>query len=201
MVRRRVGGRMRGCRAPYSRCWGYSEPLHFSIAAARHSTGDSFVVAYPVPANRPYLQLATRGGAAAAARARSTVGDGVAALSVLTLDLQRVVLWNPNASVRVVAPAWPAPVRGHAARHEPHWSRRPECSSVVAVLKRRGVVEQGCRVGCADGGGSGRMAVVQGGAACVGGGVEGSTGVDSCRLVEEGEAASRTLREGSCRAG
>lgn len=55
-------------------------------------------------------------------------------------------------------------------------------------------------MGCVGGGGSGRRVVALGGAACVGVGVGGSTGVDSCRLVGEGGAASRTLREGSCRA-
>jgi hypothetical protein len=51
------------------------------------------------------------------------------------------------------------------------------------------------------GGASGRRVAARGGAACEGGGVAGSIGVDSCRLVGEEGAASRRLLEGSCRAG
>lgn len=200
MGRRRVAGRRRGYRAPYSRCWECSGPLRFSAGeVVRHSIGGSSAVAYPVPTNRPCFQWATRGGAEAAARARSTAGGGVVALLVLTLDLQMAAHELPNASVPVVAPAWPAPVRERAGRRGQHLSRMQGCSSVVVGRRRRGVAERGYRVGCEDGEGSGRMAAVQGGAACEGGGVEASTGVDSCRLVGEGEAASRTLREGSCR--
>lgn len=116
------------------------------------------------------------------------------------MDLLALVLWNPHASVPAAAPAWPVLVQARVARRGLRWWRRPVYSSVVAGRRRRGDGAQGCRVGCAGGGGSGRKVVAQGGAAYVGVGVEESTGADSYRSVGAGGAASRTSREGSCRA-
>lgn len=76
---------MRGCRAPYSKCWVYSVPLRFSAAAvARHSPRDSSAVVSPVLMSRPCYPSVMRGGAEAVVRGYSTAaaaaGDVVVAL-------------------------------------------------------------------------------------------------------------------------